>query len=220
MPNQRVLITDDDVAACMVLKRWVENMGMTCDVAKDGGEAVAACSAKIYDVVLMDTLMPGKNGWEASVEIGKICAGQNLPFIVGMVSIDDEVTRRQCHECGMGDVLCKPISRIALQQSIERRVVLSKRLKTEINSFSNSEIQNKIFRDAPSSITRTFSPPAIHLESTNDPRPALDSSRRYLLLLNLLQAQRAAMSAARSAGAAGGRACQKSPERNLRNEAE
>ena len=219
MPDVSILIADDDVAACMVLKRWVERMGMPCDVATDGAEAVAACSAKSYDVVLMDALMPVKNGWDASVEIGKNSAGKNLPYIVGMVSIGDEGTRRQCQESGMGDVLCKPITRLALQQSIARRVVESKYINTDSSPFSNYDMQNKTFRDAPSSISRTPSFSANYPESQDGSRTTLASSRRYLLLINLLQAQRAAMKAARSAGSDGERACRKLPQPTLRNEA-
>ena len=113
-----VLVVDDDIAASIVLKRMIESLGMSCDIARDGAEAVEACSTKEYHIVLMDIFMPIKNGFVAAVEIRKNSTERTRPSIIGMVSIDDVATRWQCRDCGMVDVLCKPVSRINLRQSI------------------------------------------------------------------------------------------------------
>ena len=186
-----ILVVDDDMAACMVLKRMVERLGLSCDIARDGVEAIAASRIKCYHVVFMDVFLPVKNGLDAAVEIGKSCCEIKRPKIIGMLSIDDMDTRRQCRDSGMTDVLCKPISRAVLQQSIARKEILADCISSEIQSpdqrCTHCTVHSEI-RDVPSSIS---------LKASSKITNSMPSSRRHRLLLQVLQARRAAMSAAR-----------------------
>jgi DNA-binding response OmpR family regulator len=73
---------------------------------------------KAYDFVFMDMFMPLKNGLEASMEIRRDNIWDKCPFIIGMITFDSISTRQQCLDSGMGDVLCKPLSRQAFLQAI------------------------------------------------------------------------------------------------------
>jgi CheY-like chemotaxis protein len=73
---------------------------------------VAASRVKTYDIVFMDMYMPVKNGLRASrdKDIRRESSEHNFPFIVEVISIDSTATRQQCHNSGMGKVLCKSLS--------------------------------------------------------------------------------------------------------------
>ena len=207
MSSVCVLVVDDDMAACMVLKRMVERLGWSCDIARNGVEAVAACSTNGYHVVFMDIFMPIKNGFEAALEIRNSSANEN-PHIIGMVSIDDLDIRRKCRDSGMADVLCKPISRIALQQSIVRFGIPEKVIDAKIHLLNQHENSIAISRDLASGISLNFTPII-----NNSPR----SSPSHQQLSQLLQMYWVAMEARRNMNA--GRQCQKPPAPSLRNEA-
>ena len=104
------LIVDDDMTSCLILERWVERLGLECDIAMDGAKAVAASHVKAYDIVFMDMYMPVKNGLDASIDICRESSGHQCPFIVGMISIDSSETRQRCRNSGMGEVMCKPLT--------------------------------------------------------------------------------------------------------------
>ena len=65
----RVLIVDDDFAACIMLRRMLTAMNFSCDVAMDGAEAVKAAKNEFFQLIITDVLMPVMNGWDASIEI-------------------------------------------------------------------------------------------------------------------------------------------------------
>ncbi len=118
---QAILIADDDMAMCLILRRWVERLGSTtCETAKNGADAVAAAKSKFYDVVFMDVCMPVMNGCEACLEIRRECKDNQRPYVVGMISIDDIATRQQCRDSGMNEVLCKPLSQQSFKEVIAR----------------------------------------------------------------------------------------------------
>jgi CheY-like chemotaxis protein len=115
-----ILIADDDMTMCLILRRWVERAGLTCDIAKNGVEAVAATKAKSYDVVFMDVYMPVMNGCEACLDIQRESKESRLPYVVGIVSIDDITTSQQCRDSGMKEVLCKPLNQQTFRDVIFR----------------------------------------------------------------------------------------------------
>jgi CheY-like chemotaxis protein len=115
-----ILIADDDMAMCLILRRWVERLGLTCVIANNGAEAVGAAKAKSYDVVFMDVCMPVMNGCEACVHIRRESKENIHPYIVGMISIDDIATRQQCLASGMKEVLCKPLNQKSFKEVVFR----------------------------------------------------------------------------------------------------
>jgi CheY-like chemotaxis protein len=118
MPS--ILLVDDDLSSCLLLRRMIERLGSTCDVAYNGAEAVAAVSAKSYEFILMDLYMPVMNGWDSTRRIRDLRQNgtdrKRAPIIYGMSSTDDSTTMKRCLEAGMGGVLCKPISISVLGQ--------------------------------------------------------------------------------------------------------
>jgi CheY-like chemotaxis protein len=136
----RVLVVDDDFAACIMLQRMLTAMNFHCEAAMDGAEAVKFAQQNAFDLVITDVLMPVKNGWDVCAEIQSHPTAQSsscvtftdcssssqsaardptmpdsrkpaLPTIVGVLSHDDESMRQRCADAGMAAVLVKPVDR-------------------------------------------------------------------------------------------------------------
>jgi len=111
-----ILVAEDDVVAQMVVKKIIEQAGYTLDLAANGQEAIDALETGDYDLVLMDCLMPGMNGFEASQAI----RSGNSPHInskipiIAMTGLTAEDDKQRCIEAGMFEVISKPFGSEAL----------------------------------------------------------------------------------------------------------
>ncbi len=117
---QSILVVDDDIAACMVIQRMIRLLGYECDIVHDGEDALRAASRKDYGIILMDSFMPVRNGWDAALEIKmkKIQIENTSPCIVAMMSFDETVSRRRWMAANPDSVLFKPVNRAELRETI------------------------------------------------------------------------------------------------------
>ena len=60
----RLLIVDDEVTLAKALQAVLEDAGYNCDVCFDGNSAIRLISQEIYDGLILDIMMPEKNGYE------------------------------------------------------------------------------------------------------------------------------------------------------------
>ena len=106
--GRRILLAEDDVRNIFALSRVLEPLGATVDIARNGQEAVDHATKGDVDLVLMDIMMPVKDGLEATREIRAMPALAGLPIIAitAKAMADD---RRQCLEAGANDYIAKPI---------------------------------------------------------------------------------------------------------------
>jgi len=123
-----VLIVDDDPTQRRLLRAVIEKHGFSTLQAGDGDAAldmVTTREGRNIDVILLDLIMPGRNGMETMAEIKKVHA--NLPVIVltGKGSIDTVVEAMQG---GAQDFIVKPAS--------PERIIVSLRNALEINTLA------------------------------------------------------------------------------------
>ena len=77
--NPKVLIVDDDKNICDLLRLYLEKDGYSVLLCHDGDDAVVKFKALSPDMVLLDIMLPGKDGWQVCREIRKI---SNVPIIM------------------------------------------------------------------------------------------------------------------------------------------
>ena len=65
----KILIADDEKTLVEMLREILRQNKIDCDVANDGQEAVYFAKESIYDVIVLDVMMPKMNGYEALEEI-------------------------------------------------------------------------------------------------------------------------------------------------------
>ena len=77
--NQTVLIVDDEVNICELIRLYVEKEGYRAVIANDGQQAMDKFKSASPDLVLLDIMLPVKDGWQVCREIRAV---DNTPIIM------------------------------------------------------------------------------------------------------------------------------------------
>jgi signal transduction histidine kinase/CheY-like chemotaxis protein/HPt (histidine-containing phosphotransfer) domain-containing protein len=114
----RILLADDSHTNQQVGLRLLERLGCRADVVGDGNEAVQACTAVAYDVILMDVQMPTLDGIDATIAIRGTLPADRQPWIIALTAAVGAVDRQRCQAAGMNAFLPKPVRIEALADAL------------------------------------------------------------------------------------------------------
>lgn len=103
----RLLIADDEVNLAKALQAVLEDAGYNCDVCFDGNSAIRLISQEIYDGLILDIMMPEKNGYEVLSLIRKQKNDIPVLLLSALNEVDDKVIG---FDLGANDYLSKPFS--------------------------------------------------------------------------------------------------------------
>ena len=117
--NQTILVVDDDRATRLALSVALAADGLTIVESSSGIDAVNACEKSMPDLVLMDAMMPGISGFEATKLISQIPC-HHLPPILMITSLTDEASIEQAFEVGATDYVSKPVNLSVLRRRVAR----------------------------------------------------------------------------------------------------
>ena len=104
----KVLIVDDSPTETYKLTGMLEKTGHSVITASNGEEGVATAKAEIPDLVLMDIVMPGLNGFQATRQLSKSPETSHIPVII-VTTKDQETDRVWGMRQGAKAYLTKPI---------------------------------------------------------------------------------------------------------------
>ena len=71
MPNEKILVVDDDSNICELIRLYLEKEGYTVKIVNDGVSAVNAFKQENPDLMLLDIMLPKLDGWQVCREIRK-----------------------------------------------------------------------------------------------------------------------------------------------------
>jgi len=117
MPVRKILIADDSPSDRHYLSEVLFKRGYQCITAESGAEAVAKSKTEHPDLILMDVIMPGTNGYEATRAITRDEATRNIPVII-CTGKNQSTDRLWGLRQGAKDYLTKPIDVDALIEKI------------------------------------------------------------------------------------------------------
>ena len=104
MATEKILIVDDDTNICDLLKLYIEKDGFSSVIANDGLTAVKLNETEKPDLILLDIMLPGLDGWQVCREIRKT---SDVPII--LVTAKGEVFDKVLGlELGADDYVTKP----------------------------------------------------------------------------------------------------------------
>ncbi|WP_250034834.1 PAS domain S-box protein [Paractinoplanes maris] len=103
-----LLVEDNDINRTVALG-ILANLGYSADVAVNGREAVAMATARDYQLVFMDCLMPEMDGYAATAEIRRQEAGKRHVPIIALTASALAEDRARCLEAGMDEHIAKPL---------------------------------------------------------------------------------------------------------------
>ena len=106
-----ILVVDDDADCRTILGHLLERSGYHTRRAASGEECMRIALAEPIDVVLLDVMMPGMDGFAVCEALRQ--AGKHLPVIL-LTARDDMDTRLEGMHHGVSEFLTKPINRVEL----------------------------------------------------------------------------------------------------------
>ena len=140
MIDTKLLIVDDDPNICDMLKLYFENEGYKVKTANDGVEGLAYFKIHEPDLVLLDIMMPKKDGWQVCREIRE-ASSKPVIMITAKGEVFDKVLGL---ELGADDFIVKPFDMKELSARIKavlrRYSSHTKTSDDEVVKFENIEI--------------------------------------------------------------------------------
>ena len=104
----RILVVDDSPTEMFRFKEILNKNGYTVLEATNGADGVTVAQAEQPDLVLMDVVMPGVNGFQATRQIARGEKTKHIPIVI--VSTKDQATDRVWGKRqGASDYLTKPV---------------------------------------------------------------------------------------------------------------
>jgi len=101
---EKILVIDDDVILLKLIRRSLEPMGLSIHTATSGEEGLALFPQLAPDLVILDIMMPGMDGWEVCQRLRQI-SSVPIIFLTALNSVNDIV---QGLTGGADDYLAKP----------------------------------------------------------------------------------------------------------------
>jgi len=123
-PKPCVLVADDDPQILGMLSMRLAKRGYTVVEAIDGVQTLAEAREKKPDVIILDVMMPGKNGWEVARELKQDPATQDIGILV-LTAIGQTMNEMTSPLYGVDDYLDKPFEFAELERKLDN--VLAKR---------------------------------------------------------------------------------------------
>ena len=106
MKNEHILIVEDESKIAQVLKDYLEKSGLRVSWLDRGDKVIDFIKRHSPDLILLDLMLPGKDGMEICREIRKF---SNMPVIMLTAKVE-ELDRVLGLELGADDYICKPFS--------------------------------------------------------------------------------------------------------------
>jgi two-component system cell cycle response regulator len=121
--KKKILIIDDETVNRRVLEAMLPPGNFEVYTASDGVEGLRKVYELYPDVILMDVLMPGKDGFTLTKELKKNPAVQNIPIIL-VTALDGSENRVSGLEAGAEEYLTKPVKTVELLSRVQSMLQL------------------------------------------------------------------------------------------------
>jgi len=118
MAIKNVMVVDDSPTEVHLLREMLTKNGFTVSVVSSGEEAITRAAAEKPDLILMDVVMPGMSGFEATRAITKSPASANIPVII-CTTKGQETDKAWGLRQGAKDYIVKPVTEKLLLEKIK-----------------------------------------------------------------------------------------------------
>ena len=115
----RILVVDDDRGMRFAMRKVLEKDGFRVDEVGDGEQALMYCERFMPDLVLMDAIMPGMDGFTACSEIQSLPCGKHVPVLV-ITALNDDISIGRAFSAGAMDYISKPVNFSVLRKRVAR----------------------------------------------------------------------------------------------------
>jgi DNA-binding response OmpR family regulator len=116
-----ILVVDDNEDNANIIRDYLEARGYPISVAYSGDEAMTLFAKVKPEVVLLDVMMPGRDGWQVCREMRASPAGKDIRIVM-VTALQDWMDKRQAIETGADDYVEKPFELSKLADVVARNV--------------------------------------------------------------------------------------------------
>ncbi len=121
--KKRILVVDDEPDFASIVQLNLEKEGFDVDVAYDGVEALEKVKSNPPDAIVLDVMMPEKDGYEVCAELKEDEQYADIPIVMLTAVADHVGSTRYSHADGMSmeadDYLPKPASAEEIAESVK-----------------------------------------------------------------------------------------------------
>ncbi len=145
--NSNILIVDDIPSNIRLMVTILDKNGYNVSYAQSGADALVLCEKVNFDLVLLDVMMPGMDGFEVCTELHGMEAYRNTPIIFLTARTDQESIIRG-FEIGGVDYVTKPFNEQELLVRINTHLALKHTrdaLESELNFKKKTMIENALY---------------------------------------------------------------------------
>jgi two-component system OmpR family response regulator len=143
----KLLLVEDDKKIATVVKRGLEAEGFTVEVAFDGNDGLWLATEGSYDLIILDIMLPGRNGYQICAELRE--AGDWTPILM-LTAKDGDLDQAEALDTGADDYLIKPFSfavLVARIRALLRRATGHNPAPVEAGDLRIDPGQRKAWRD-------------------------------------------------------------------------
>lgn len=133
----RILVIEDDRKIASFLERGLREDGYAVDVARDGVEGLLNARVYDYDLLVLDLMLPGKNGYEIARELRS--AGKTVPILM-LTARDSTQDIVMGLDVGADDYLTKPFSFDELLARVRALIRRGGATRTERLSYADVDM--------------------------------------------------------------------------------
>jgi DNA-binding response OmpR family regulator len=134
---KRILIVEDEPSIALALEDDLRREGYATTVSADGDTAVRTAISQPFDLILLDVMLPGKDGFEVCREVRR--AGVKTPIIM-LTAKTQEAEKVLGLELGADDYVTKPYSARELRARVKAHLRRGDTHTSEIYRFGDAEL--------------------------------------------------------------------------------
>lgn len=117
-----ILIVDDDKDNCFLLRNLLEKEGYRVSEAYNGTGCLEIFQQETPDIVLLDIVMPGMDGFETCARLQELSGGEQTPVLL-LSFLSDDTSIKRVFEAGAADYVNKPINWSILRQRVKQLIM-------------------------------------------------------------------------------------------------
>jgi signal transduction histidine kinase len=148
--SKRILLVDDDAVQRVLMRETLEKAGFSCEDAQDGDEGLRKCLSLKPDLMVLDVMMPKRDGFSVCSQIrnGQVASGLPILMVTGL---NDIRSIERAFDVGATNFLTKPINLSLLEHHInymirsagmEQQILRAMRLAEEASAAKSQFLAN------------------------------------------------------------------------------
>ena len=134
LQGSKILIVDDNIYNLKLVGRILDNQNYRIEFAKDGENGIRLAKRNLPDIILLDIMMPGMDGYEVCKKLKSDPATEDIPIIFLSAKNDNE-SKIKGFECGGSDYIPKPFC----GEELLARVSIHLKYKMSLSEFKNPD---------------------------------------------------------------------------------